>query len=219
MKNREIVGAVVSFMDITERKNYQHSLQQALEQTVQAVAAALEQRDPYTAGHQRGVAELAQAIGQEMGLEQKVVEGLYVGGIIHDIGKISIPAEILTKPGKLRNVEYELIKGHVENGQAILSGIEFPWPIIEMIGQHHERLDGSGYPRSLEGIEIILEARILAVADVVEAMYSHRPYRVGLGIDAALEEIQEGRSTRYDPEVVDSCLRLFAEDMFQFSKK
>lgn len=194
----------------------QESLKKALENTIQAISTTLEMRDPYTAGHQRRVALLAAAIAVEMGLPPDTVEGIRFGGLIHDIGKIRIPAEILSKPGRLTYIEYELIKTHPEAGQEILNEIDFPWPIARMVAEHHERLDGSGYPKGLKVGEISLEAKILAVADVVEAMASHRPYRPGLGIDAALMEIEEKRGTWFDSTAVDTCLKLFREKQFQF---
>jgi len=160
---------------------------------------------------ERRVADLAAAIAREMGLGEHAVEGLRFGAMIHDLGKIKIPAEILVKPTRLTPIEYELIKGHAIAGYDILKGISFPWPVAQMVLQHHERLDGSGYPGRLKDGAIILEARILAVADVVEAMSSHRPYRPGLGIDKALAEIERGRGAQYDAEAVDACRRLFID--------
>jgi PAS domain S-box-containing protein len=191
-------------------------MQKALLETVEAIGSALEKRDPYTAGHQRQVAKLAHAIAQEMHLPQEAVEGIYMGSLIHDVGKIYVPAEILSRPGKLSEAEFNLIKVHPQVGYDIIKGIEFPWPVAKMILQHHERLNGSGYPQGLKGDEISLEARILAVADVVEAMASHRPYRPGLGLDKALEEISQNRGILYDPQAVDICLRLFGEKGFSF---
>lgn len=191
-------------------------LEQVLIKTIESIGSALEKRDPYTAGHQHQVAKLAHAIAQEMKLPQKVVEGIYMGGLIHDIGKIYVPAEILSRPGRLSEAEFNLIKAHPQVGYDIVKGIEFPWPITQMILQHHERLDGSGYPQGLKDGEIALEAKILAVADVVEAMASHRPYRPGLGLDKALNEIGKNRGILYDPSAVDACLRLFQEKGFKF---
>ncbi len=182
-----------------------------LERTVEAIAATLERRDPYTAGHERGVADLAVAIGREMALPEAVCEGIHIGALIHDLGKIQVPAEILSKPARLSAIEYELVKAHPEVGYDILKGIDFPWPVAQMALQHHERLNGSGYPRGLKGEEIVLEARVVAVADVVEAMASHRPYREGLGVEKALAEIERNRGTLYDAQAVDACLRLFRE--------
>ena len=186
-------------------------LERSMEGTVHALAGTVETRDPYTAGHQRRVAALATAIAREMGLDEYAARGLELAATVHDIGKINVPAEILAKPGKLSRVELELVKGHAEAGYQILKDVEFPWPIAEMIRQHHERLDGSGYPRGLEAEQILPEAKILAVADVVEAMSSHRPYRPGKGVDAALEEITRGRGTFFDAAAVDACVKLFHE--------
>jgi putative nucleotidyltransferase with HDIG domain len=176
----------------------------------------VEMRDPYTSGHQRRVSELASAISAELGLDAQRIEGVRVGALLHDIGKIAVPAEILTRPGRLSDMEYGMIKGHAQVGHDILKDVSFPWPVREMILQHHERLDGSGYPHGLKGGRIVLEARILTVADVVEAMTTHRPYRAGLGIDKALAEIEQGRGNLYDPAAVDACLRLFREKGFQW---
>jgi putative nucleotidyltransferase with HDIG domain len=176
-----------------------------------------EVRDPYTSGHQQRVADLAAAIAQRMGLDPDRLEGIHAAGILHDIGKLTIPAEILTKPAKLNQLEYSLVKVHPQTGYDILRGIEFPWPLPEMVVQHHERLDGSGYPQGLSGEDIMLEARILAVADVVEAMSSFRPYRAALGMDEALAEIRRGAGTWYDKEVVAVCTGLI-EDGFELDK-
>ncbi len=207
-----------SSRDITERrkaqeqiKHYIAQLEHTTESTLQAMALMVEKRDPYTAGHERRVGDLAAAIGAEMGLPKIMVEGLRLTGYVHDIGKISVPAELLAKPSKLSPVERTLIEGHAQSGFDVLKGIDSPWPLAEVILQHHERLDGSGYPRKLKGDQIIIEARIIAVADVVEAMSSHRPYRPGLGIDAALSEIEKNSGKLYDPQVVAACLRLFRE--------
>jgi PAS domain S-box-containing protein len=196
----------------------QAKLRRGLEATIEAIAATVETRDPYTAGHQRRVSNLARALGKEMGLSETVQEGLHFGALVHDLGKIQVPAEILSKPTKLTKLEFELIKTHPQAGYDILKGIDFPWPVAEMVHQHHERLDGSGYPQGLKGDAIALEARILAVADVVEAMASHRPYRAGLGLEAALREIETKRGVWFDPAPVDACLRLFRENRFSFDK-
>ena len=196
---------------VAEQQHFLDKLQRGLQDTVQAIAATVEVRDPYTAGHQRRVAELAAAIGGEMDLPHERIYAIHLAGIVHDLGKISIPAEILSKPGKLSKIEYELIQQHPQAGYEILKGIEFPWPIAEFVLQHHERMDGSGYPQSLKGEAIHLESRILAVADVVEAIASHRPYRPSLGIEAALEEIGKKRGVQFDADVVDAALRLFRE--------
>ncbi len=201
---------------VRERQHYANRLRENMEEALQAIAATVEMRDPYTAGHQRRVAELAAAIGREMGLPEERIHGIRLAGIVHDLGKIHIPAEVLSKPGRLNDIEYGFIKVHPQAGYEILKGIEFPWPIAQAVLQHHERLDGSGYPQGLSGDAIIEEARILAVADVVEAMSSHRPYRPGLGLEAALTEIHDKRGTYYDPQVVDVCISLFREQDFRF---
>ncbi|HJW25633.1 MAG TPA: MASE3 domain-containing protein [Rhodocyclaceae bacterium] len=201
-----------------ERESGLRALARVMEDTVQAIASTVEMRDPYTAGHQRRVAELSVAIGRELGLAEDRVHAIGLAATIHDLGKITIPAEILTRPGRLSDIEYTLIKTHPDVGHEIIKHIDFPWPIAEAMSQHHERIDGSGYPHGLKGEAIALEARIIGVADVIEAMSSHRPYRPGLGVDAALEEIAKGRGTRFDAEVVDACLRLFRERDFRFSK-
>ncbi|MEI6310440.1 MAG: HD-GYP domain-containing protein [bacterium] len=187
------------------------AVQKAVAGTIYAIGRIVESRDPYTAGHQQGVARLAVAIGREMGLEQERVNGLMMTALIHDLGKINVPAEILAKPTKLTPLEFSLIQTHSQSGYEILEGIEFPWPVAQMVLEHHERFDGSGYPQGLKGEAILLEARILAVADVVEAMASHRPYRPALGIEAALEEIRTKRGISFDPGVADACLTLFLE--------
>lgn len=178
---------------------------------VTAIASTVEMRDPYTAGHQRRTAQLASAIARQLQLPDNQIEGLNLAGVMHDIGKIRIPAEILCKPGRLDALEFALIKLHPETGYEILKPIDFPWPIARTVLEHHERLDGTGYPHGLKGDEILLEAKILAVADVVEAMISHRPYRAGLGVDAAVNEISQHRGTLYEPSVVDACLLLLHE--------
>jgi PAS domain S-box-containing protein/putative nucleotidyltransferase with HDIG domain len=192
-------------------------LLKSMEATVLAMAATMESRDAYTAGHQRRVADLAVAIARELRLPQDDVDGLHFAAIVHDLGKIQIPAEILSKPGSLTPIEYQLIKEHPETGYNILKTVDFPWPIAEIVRQHHERLDGSGYPHGLKGDAILMCARILAVADTVEAMAAHRPYRPGLGVDKALEHVASHRGTSFDAAAVDACLRLFAEKRFSFS--
>jgi PAS domain S-box-containing protein len=195
--------------DITQRKESVERLRNALAGTVRAIAAIVETRDPYTAGHQRQAGDLALAIAAEMGLSTDRIEGLRLAAIIHDLGKISVPSEILSKPSELTHLEFELIKTHAHAGHEILKDIEFPWPVARIVFEHHERMDGSGYPKMLKGEDILLEARILAVADVVEAMSSHRPYRASLGIEAALEEIEKNKGILYDAAVVDACQILF----------
>jgi len=202
--------------DITERKQGVARLRKAMGATVQAMAIVVETRDPYTAGHQRRVADLARSIASEMGLPKNTIEGIRTASAIHDIGKISIPTEILSKPTRLSDTEFSLIKIHPQAGYDILKDIEFPWPVARMVLEHHERMDGLGYPNGLEGENILLESRIIALADVVEAIASHRPYRPSLGIDMALEEIVKNRGTQFDPEAVDACLRLFKEKKYRF---
>jgi HD-GYP domain-containing protein (c-di-GMP phosphodiesterase class II) len=187
-----------------------------LEGVIQAVSLMLEKRDPYTAGHERHVAQLASGIATEMGLPSDQIEGVQLAARIHDIGKISVPAEILCKPGRLSEEEFALIKAHPKTGYDILEPIDFPWPIAEMVHQHHEMLDGSGYPRGLYGDQILLEARILCIADRVEAMASHRPYKPSLGIHAALDEISRNARHLYDAEATDACLKLFHRNSFAF---
>ena len=188
----------------------------ALKGSIQAIARTVETRDPHTAGHQQRVANLASAIAEEMLLSDDRIYGIRMAGLIHDLGKVAIPTGILNKPGRISNIEFELIKTHSRVGYNILKDIDFPWPIAQVVLQHHERMDGSGYPLGLTGEKIILEARILAVADVVEAMASHRPYRPALGIDKALKEITQNRNNLYDAGIVDICLRLFREKGFSF---
>lgn len=204
--------------NITTRKQTELKLQTVNERlragltsTIQVVSRVAEARDPYNAGHQLRVSRLAREIAQEMGLDSDRVEGIRLGAQIHDIGKIQVPSELLSKPGKLSVNEFELIKEHCLNGYNILKDVEFPWPIAEISYQHHERLDGSGYPQGLKGDAICLEARIVAVADVVEAISSHRPYRPSLGNQVALDEIATKRGKHYDPKVVDACLKIFTE--------
>ena len=213
------IDYIVSMIqDITKRKEAEerlgstlNNLRKAIGGTIQAIVQVVEMRDPYTAGHQRRVADLARSIAAEMGVPPDMAEGIRIAAVIHDIGKVSVPAEILSKPGKLTQNEIELIKDHPVTGYDILKDVEFPWPVAEIIWQHHERLDGSGYPRGLKGDKVLLEARIIALADVVEAMASHRPFRPSRGIDAALDEIRKNRGILYDPAVVDACLALFLE--------
>jgi len=193
-------------------------LRKALSEIIQVLAAVSEIRDPYTAGHQRRVANLAQAIAQELGLSPDRAEGIRVAGLIHDIGKMSIPAEILSKPGRLSEIEYKMIQSHAQIGHDILGDVIFAWPIAKIILQHHERMDGSGYPQQLKGDDIMLESRILAVSDVVEAMASHRPYRSALGIEAALKEIENNKGILYDPAVVSACLTLFREKRYALNE-
>jgi PAS domain S-box-containing protein len=217
-------GATLNFLsDTTDRKEAEEKLESTLTNlrraiggTIQAIVQVVEMRDPYTAGHQRRVADLARSIATYMHLPFDMIEGVRIAAVIHDIGKISVPAEILSKPGKLTRSEFELIKEHPQAAYAILKDVEFPWPIAEIIYQHHERLDGSGYPRGLGGKDVLLESQIIAVADVVEALASHRPYRPAHGIEAALHEITNNRGILYDPKAVDACLGLFKEKGYRF---
>lgn len=213
-----VLGYIRVIRDSTEKKRAEAEIQRYIVQlktafmsTVEVATTLSEMRDPYTGGHERRVAEIAVAIGVELGWDEHRREGLHVAGHLHDIGKITIPAEILSKPGALSSIEYQLIQGHARASYEVLKMVEFPWPVAEVALQHHERMDGSGYPRGLKGEAIMIEARILAVADVVEAMASHRPYRDAHSIDKALAEIERGRATLYDPVVVDACLKLFRE--------
>lgn len=208
----DLAYGIRALKDRAERATAVQRWQASLEATIGAIASTVEMRDPYTAGHQQRVARLAVAIARELGLSEHQIEGLYLAGIIHDVGKITIPAEILSKPGDLPRVEFQLIQAHPQAGYDVVKGVDFPWPIAEIVRQHHERLDGSGYPQGLAGEQILPEAKILAVADVVEAMMSYRPYRPALGIAAALQEITEGRGRLYDPAAVDTCIELFRRD-------
>jgi PAS domain S-box-containing protein/putative nucleotidyltransferase with HDIG domain len=215
-----IVGII---QDITQQKVTEESLlesyrklQRTLEGTANALATALEKRDPYTAGHEKRVAKLACAIAEEMGLSKDAVAGIRVTAFLHDIGKIVVPAEILSKPSRLNEFEYSIVKTHPEVGYEILKELEFPWPVAQVILQHHERLNGTGYPKGLNGESIIKEARIMAVADVTEAMCSHRPYRPSLGIQKALDELKQHSGTLYDPVVVDACIAVFTKQNFKF---
>jgi len=199
------------------KNHYQASVRESLEQTIQVLAATVEERDPYTAGHQGRVADLCSEISAELGLSEDRRRGLHLAASIHDLGKISIPLELLIKPRKLTAIEFALIKEHPTTGFNIIKNVKFPWPIAKIIQQHHERIDGSGYPLGLKGNEILLESRILSVADTDEAMASHRPYRAALGIEPALAEIRAQRGITYDAEVVDACLRLFNEKDYKFA--
>jgi PAS domain S-box-containing protein/putative nucleotidyltransferase with HDIG domain len=216
-----VLGVLSMVEDITDRRKAEAALQESvstlrrtLSTTITTMAKIVETKDPYTAGHQLRVAELAELIAREMGLPPERVQGLHMAAMIHDIGKIYIPAEILSKPGQLTRIEIDMIRTHPNFGAEVLKAIPFPWPIADMILQHHERLDGSGYPKGLKGEEILLEARILCVADVVEAMATHRPYRAARGLVQALQEIQDFRGRYYDPGVVDACLTVIRQGLF-----
>ena len=221
-RDRVVIGAQDTAVDITERKHAKEELQGSLNSLskefntiVQVLISSIEMKDPYTASHQRWSANIACAIATEMGLPQDKIDGLRMAGSMHDIGKLSIPAEILSKPTKLTEIEFSLIKEHSRSGYEMLKDVESPWPLAQIVYQHHERMNGSGYPRNLKGDEILMESRILAVADIVEAMASYRPYRAALGIEAALEEIEKNKGVFYDDAVADACLRLFREKGYQ----
>jgi putative nucleotidyltransferase with HDIG domain len=213
-----VAGSIDSANRYENIKQKHSELQKAIDGVIHAMSLVVETRDPYTAGHQRRVAELAKAIAGEMGLSEWQVMGVYITGLLHDVGKVAVPTEILSKPGKINQNEFSIIKNHSKIGYDILQRIEFPWPVTQAILQHHERMNGSGYPAGLSGEEIIIEARILGVADVVEAMSSHRPYRPALGLDSALEEIASGRGILYDADVVDACLSLLKKNESEFDR-
>ena len=220
----EVAATLLVSIDISERMKAERELQssmqrwrKALDGSIHAMALTVEIRDAYTAGHQQRVVDLATAIAEEMRLSQHEIAGLRMAAMIHDIGKVYVPAEILSKPGRINAIEFDLIRMHPKVGYDILKRIEFPWPIARIVLQHHERMDGSGYPSGLSGNEILLEARILGVADVVEAMASHRPYRPSRGLDNALEEISKYRGVLYDSRVVDACLKVIREQGFHFN--
>ncbi|MBW2226659.1 MAG: HD domain-containing protein [Deltaproteobacteria bacterium] len=222
-RDQSIAGYQGIIRDISELISNRNALEETLKElrkalggTIEAMAFTVETRDPYTAGHQRRVSNLASAIATEMDISENRVEGIRLAGVIHDIGKISVPGEILSKPGRISKHEFGIIKEHPMVGYNILKTVDFPWPIAQIVRQHHERFDGSGYPDGLAGEDILLEARIMAVADVVEAMASHRPYRASLGTDIALREIAKNRDILYDPQVVDACLRLFNDQDYRF---
>jgi len=223
-ENKQPIGFRGIARDITDRKKAQDERDQVLARLrktlgtmIQAMSAAVEARDPYTSGHQRRVAALARSIAAEMNLSRDQIEGIRMAASIHDMGKISIPAEILSMPRKLSKLEFDLVKTHSQAGHDIIKDIDFPWPIANIILQHHERINGSGYPHGLRGDNILLEARILAVADVVETMASYRPYRPALGLDTALEEITRNKNILYDGEVVEACLKIFREKKYEFT--
>jgi putative nucleotidyltransferase with HDIG domain len=209
---------IMALRDRAERDASAEQVHRSLEETITVLAAAAEMRDPYTAGHQQHVADLAVAIARELGLDESRVRVLRFAALVHDVGKIRIPSELLTRPGTLTALERQLVQTHVQVGYDILKTVAFPWPIAEFVLQHHEHLDGTGYPNKVGGSALHLESRILAVADVVEAISSDRPYREGKGIDTALAEILDGRGSRYDPDVVDMCVRLFRTHGFAFTK-
>lgn len=211
--------------DITRRKRVEdelkrtiETLQNNFEATINGMGKIIEIKDPYTAGHQQNVAFLARSIAEEMDLPQDKLESVYYASLVHDIGKIQIPSEILNKPGKLNELEYSLVKSHPVHSSEILKTVEFPWPIADIVLQHHERINGSGYPNGIMGEDIMEEAKIMGVADVVEAMSAHRPYRISLGIEKALEEIEAYSGILYDPEVVKACVSLFKNRGFSFER-
>jgi putative nucleotidyltransferase with HDIG domain len=217
-----ISEVVLTIDDITKYRQAEEKIQQGLKQlekslgdTIKAMSRVVETRDPYTAGHQDKVARLAAAIAKKMNLSEEQISGIKTAGVIHDIGKMYVPADILSKPSKLSSIEMQLIRTHSQAGYDIMKDIEFPWPVARIILEHHERMDGSGYPKGLSSNDILPESRIIAIADVVDAMASHRPYRPTLGIDAALGEIEKNKGVLYDSDGVDVCLTLFREEGFQ----
>lgn len=215
--NFKLAEKVAELEGANERLRSSEARAQAmLAGVVETITKMVEYRDPYTTGHEQRVGALATAIGRELGLDGAELDGLRIGGYLHDVGKIALPTEILAKPGKLTAVEFSLIKAHSQIGHDILSGIDFPWQVAQMALQHHERLDGSGYPHGLRGDAILREARIIAVADTVEAMTSHRPYRPAIGPEKALQEIEKGKGRFYDADAVDACLALIREGRFKF---
>ena len=206
----------VDTLDIhMEHLKLKEQVEHSLNNAIVAIASMVEQRDPYTAGHQRRVADLSVAIATDMGLDHGQIMGLRMASVVHDIGKIHIPAEILSKPGPLTAAEFEIVKTHPQGGWEVLKNIDFSWPVAEIVYQHHERLDGSGYPRGLKDADILLEARILMVADVIDAMAAHRPYRPALGILSALQEITYHKGTLFDEQVVEACVKLFIEKKYE----
>jgi len=213
-REKQIVGQLQEKNEALKKAH--EKLQCTFKQAVGALASTVEMKDPYTAGHQRRVSDLAAAIARELNLSRDMADAVRMAGLVHDIGKIAVPSEILTRPSKLSTLEMNLTKHHVETGYEVLKSIDFEWPVAQIERQHHERMNGSGYPQGLSGEDILFEARIIAVADVVEAMSSHRPYRAALGMAEALDERTRNRGTLYDPEVVDACLRLIAEKKYEF---
>jgi len=219
-KDEWLMGVLASAIAVEEeRKHGLRKLQKLLEETINGLISAVEIRDPYTAGHQRRVAKLAVAMAKEMELHQEQIEGIRFASLVHDIGKIYVPAEILSKPGKLTGVEFELIKTHSRASYDVLKKIEFPWPVAEIVLQHHERIDGSGYPKGITGKEMMLEAKIINIADFIEAFSSNRPYRPAFGIDIVLDELTKNKGILFEPEIVDVCLRLFKEKRFEFTEQ
>ncbi|MBN1899907.1 HD domain-containing protein, partial [Candidatus Sumerlaeota bacterium] len=220
----EVIGSLGILQDVTDRKRIEKTLKlsfdklhRVTEGAIDAISKIIEIRDPYTSGHQQRVAQLACSIAREMGLGEEKLDAIHMSAVIHDIGKIYVPSEILSSPRRLTEVEYYILKTHPEVGYDILKSIEFPWPVAQIVLQHHERINGSGYPAGLAGGDILLEARIISVADVIEAMAYHRPYRPSLTIESALNEIEENMGVLYDREVAETCLILFREKGFKFS--
>lgn len=216
--NDAISGIVVNGRDVTERNEYLTKLEASFDAITVAVANMVELRDPYTAGHQRDVSHIAGAIARELDLPAEDVKGIEVASTIHDIGKIAIPAEILTRAGRLTPPESEIITSHSQAGHDIVANVPFPWPVAEMVLQHHERLDGSGYPKGLMGDEVLMGSRIIAIADVVSAMSAHRPYRPAPGLDAALAEVGANRGLLFDAAATDACLRLFQKGYLKLNQ-
>jgi len=212
----DLIGVTCASINITDFRGIQKKLEKALDNTIETMSKIVDTRDPYTSGHQSRVSQLATRISLELNLSPEKVKAIKIAALIHDIGKIGIPSEILTKPNKLTDIEFSLIKTHSQIGYDILKDIDFPYPVAPIILQHHERINGSGYPNGLKGDEILLEAKIVGVADVVEAMSSHRPYRAALGVDVALDEIVKNKGILYDSEVADVCVKLFKEKGFKF---
>jgi len=218
LRRRELEVASRAYRRELEQKVEERTieLRKTLNGVIYALTMTVEYRDPYTSGHQQRVSDLARTIAKEMGFSKDKVTGIRMAGVLHDIGKIAIPIEILSKPGRLSKTEFELIKNHSQVGYDILKSIKFPWPVAQIVLQHHERIDGFGYPNGLLGKKILIEAKIMGIADVVEAMSSHRPYRPALGIDKALEEISINKGKLYDVEAVNACLRVFKDKGFKF---
>jgi HD-GYP domain-containing protein (c-di-GMP phosphodiesterase class II) len=215
-KNGKIVGIMSAAEDITNRMQAKKKLVKAMNATIETLSKIVGTRDPYTSGHQDKVAQLSIKIARKLKLSESRIEGIRIASLIHDVGKIGIPSEILTKPSKLTDLEFLLIKNHPKIGYDILKDIDFAHPIAKIVLQHHERINGSGYPNQLKGEDILLEAKIIAVVDVIEAMVSHRPYRPALGIEKALAEITKNKGILYEPELVDICVKLFIEKGFKF---
>ncbi len=213
----DLAYGIKALRDKADREAAVRRWRESLESTIGAIASTVEKRDPYTAGHQQRVAQLAVAIARDLHMSEQQIQGIYLAGIIHDVGKITIPLEILNRPGRLSELEYRLIQEHVRAGYDIIKGVDFPWPIAQIVLQHHERLDGSGYPNGLKAGDLLPEAKILAVADVVEAMMSHRPYRAALGLDAALAAVQTAAGRLYDRAAVEACVRLMRDNGFAFT--